>query len=65
MWWKSLLIVLAALVLFFTSFIINKRVKTPDCSDVELPEHCLNCKVENCQVKKQIKKEDGENNERS
>lgn len=45
----QILIVLGCLILFFTTFILNKRTKVDiDENEVEIPEQCLNCHNKTC-----------------
>lgn len=64
----QVLIVLGCIVLFFVTFILNKRTKVNiNEEDIEIPEQCLNCSNKSC-LDKKIKKENiescqkGENN---
>lgn len=57
---KAIIILLAVIILFVVTYVLNKRIPKPD--GCEISEKCKTCTMSNCHVKNNIKK--GDNNER-
>ena len=57
---RAITVLGVVLVIFFTSFVLNTKIKKPD--GCEISNNCSNCKLDNCYMKN--KRKNGEIHER-
>lgn len=70
LFWLAIVIIIALVILFIVSFVLNKRTPVPEgCEHIKISdEFCLNCTNEDCKIHEkldleQIKKDlEGEEN---